>query len=126
MANGENALVMKSIKAELRRCDNCAAVETFEDGQLRIREETGLIREGLQTYYLVHMVPFFRPSGELPYIIEMSTDITAHKVLEKEKLEAERLAAVGQTVAGPGPRNQESSDGTGGRSLRFQIRSTSS
>ncbi len=87
-------------KGRTQRCNNCAAVETFEDGQLRIREETGLIREGLQTYYLVHMVPFFRPSGELPYIIEMSTDITAHKVLEKEKLEAERLAAVGQTVAG--------------------------
>jgi signal transduction histidine kinase len=30
----------------------------------------------------------------------MSTDISATKLLEKEKLEAERLAAVGQTVAG--------------------------
>jgi len=87
-------------KGRTHQCENCAAVETFEDGQVRIREETGLVRDGLQTYYLVHMVPFVRRNGELPYIIEMSTDITTQKVLEKEKLEAERLAAVGQTVAG--------------------------
>ncbi len=87
-------------KGRAERCENCAAAETFEDGQVRIREETGIVRDGLQTYYLVHMLPLVRPSGELPYIIEMSTDITAYKVLEKEKLEAERLAAVGQTVAG--------------------------
>jgi signal transduction histidine kinase len=46
------------------------------------------------------MVPITRPGGEIPYIIEMSTDITPVKRLEEEKREAERLAAVGETVAG--------------------------
>jgi signal transduction histidine kinase len=46
------------------------------------------------------MVPISRPDGEIPYVIEMSTDITAVKQLERQKREAERLAAVGETVAG--------------------------
>jgi signal transduction histidine kinase len=82
------------------RCTNCAATKTFADGLVREREEQGVIRDGMQTHYLVHMVPLIDQNGKIPYIIEMSTDITAVKLLEQEKLEAERLAAVGQTVAG--------------------------
>ncbi len=88
-------------KGRQSKCERCAAAETFEDGQVRISEEQGVVREdGHQGYYLVHLVPLVRPDGEIPYVIEMSTDITATKILEKEKIEAERLAAVGQTVAG--------------------------
>ena len=87
-------------KGRSSRCENCAAARTFADGKLRVREERGVVREGRQTYYLVHMLPLQRESGEVPYVIEMSTDITDLKALEREKLEAERLAAVGQTVAG--------------------------
>jgi len=82
------------------RCKNCAARKTFADGLIRKREEEGAIRDGQQTYYLVHMVPLIGRDGKIPYIVEMSTDITCVKLLEQEKLEAERLAAVGQTVAG--------------------------
>ena len=87
-------------KGRSSRCERCAAVKTFADGKVRIREEEGIIRDGKQSHYLVHMVPITRPGGESPYIIEMSTDITAVKQLEQEKREAERLAAVGETVAG--------------------------
>jgi PAS domain S-box-containing protein len=81
-------------------CEQCAAAKTFADGQTRVREERGVGRDGKPLCYIVHMVPLVRPDGEIPYIIEMSTDITATKLLERAKLEAERLAAVGQTVAG--------------------------
>jgi signal transduction histidine kinase len=57
-------------------------------------------RNGKEIDYLVHMVPVVRAGGEIRYVIEMSTDITAVKRLEQEKREAERLAAVGETVAG--------------------------
>ncbi len=87
-------------KGRSERCERCAAAKTFADGLTRVREEVGKMRGGQQTYYFVHMVPLVNPDGQIRHIIEMSTDITSTKSLEKEKLEAERLAAVGQTVAG--------------------------
>jgi len=48
----------------------------------------------------VHMVPIRGPMGKIRFVVEMSTDITEVKRLEQEKREAERLAAVGETVAG--------------------------
>jgi len=87
-------------KGRRERCERCAAEQTFADGEIRIREEAGTVRNGGQSHYLVQMVPIARPDGEIPYIIEMSTDITPLKRLEQEKREGERLAAVGETVAG--------------------------
>lgn len=86
-------------KGRSEPCLRCAALETFVDGKLRSREEEGL-GNGHPMDYLVHMVPVVRPNGDIPYVIEMSTDITLVKRLEREKREAERLAAVGETVAG--------------------------
>ena len=83
------------------RCERCAASSTFADGRVRVREEHGTGQNGEpESHYLVHMVPIVRPDGRIPYVIEMSTDITQVKHLEQQKREAERLAAVGETVAG--------------------------
>ena len=87
-------------KGRNERCEGCAASRTFTDGKTRVREEQGVPLKGRPTYYLVHMVPLIRPEGTIPYVVEMSTDITDTKLLEQKKLEAERLAAVGETVAG--------------------------
>jgi signal transduction histidine kinase len=87
-------------KGRSEPCSSCAAMETFADGKLRSREEEGLCGGGHKIDYLVHMVPVVRPGGEIPYVIEMSTDITLVKQLERDKRDAERLAAVGETVAG--------------------------
>jgi PAS domain S-box-containing protein len=86
-------------KGRTERCEQCAAASTFADGHVRVREERGMRRDGTEIWYLVHMLPL-AVAGAIPYVIEMSTDITAVKQLEQEKLEAERLATVGQTVAG--------------------------
>ncbi|OPZ20928.1 MAG: Blue-light-activated protein [candidate division BRC1 bacterium ADurb.BinA364] len=83
-----------------RRCDECGAAKTFADGRTRTREEEGVGHDGETQHYLVHMTPLLNSEGNVSFIIEMSTDITQTKLLEKQKLEAERLAAVGQTVAG--------------------------
>jgi signal transduction histidine kinase len=88
-------------KGRQRPCDDCAAMESFRDGKIRSREEQGSVGvRGGRAHYLVHMVPIVRSPGDVPYVIEMSTDITPVKRLEQEKREAERLAAVGETVAG--------------------------
>jgi len=81
-------------------CRQCAAKETFADGLIRTREEKGRNGNGNDSSYLVQMVPIRRRNGEIPFVIEMSTDITAVKQLEREKREAQRLASVGETVAG--------------------------
>jgi len=82
-------------------CERCAAAETFADGETRMREELGVSEsEGKPTHYLVRTVPLAGEDGAIRYIIEMSADISEMKRLEQEKLTAERLAAVGQTVAG--------------------------
>jgi len=81
-------------------CLRCAAMKTFADGVVRVREEKGMVENGDQMDYLVQMVPVREPLGKIRYIVEMSTDISQVKRLENEKREAERLAAVGETVAG--------------------------
>jgi PAS domain S-box-containing protein len=81
-------------------CLRCGALETFVDGETRDRQEVGVTETGEEIDYLVHIVPMVRPNGDIPAVIEMSTDITAVKQLEEQKREAERLAAVGETVAG--------------------------
>ena len=87
-------------KGRSERCKRCAATETFADGKIRTREEQGTYRDGTTSHYLVQMVPIVTDDGTIPYVIEMSTDITQVKRLEDEKREAQRLAAVGETVAG--------------------------
>ncbi len=87
-------------KDRTEHCEQCAAAKTFADGKMRVREEQGVYNHGKPFDYLVHLVPLIRPDGTIPFIIEMSTDISDMKRLEHDKLEAERLAAVGQTVAG--------------------------
>ncbi|UCG87130.1 MAG: PAS domain-containing protein [Gemmatimonadota bacterium] len=87
-------------KGRQTRCENCAAAQTFADGRIRSRQEQGADRNGKQSHYLVHILPIAGSQEEIPYLIEMSTDITPVKRLEQEKREAERLAAVGETVAG--------------------------
>jgi len=96
----EQELCHAVYKGSPERCEHCAAASTFEDGKVRVREEHGVLRSGREIHYLVHMVPLVLPDGRIPYVVEMSTDITATKRLEQEKLEAERLAAAGQTAAG--------------------------
>jgi len=87
-------------KGRKEKCARCGAAKTFRDGKTRQREEQGVDRQGNPTDYVVNIVPVVRDNGEVPYVIEMSRDIAELKTLQRQKLEAERLAAVGQTVAG--------------------------
>jgi PAS domain S-box-containing protein len=82
------------------KCPNCPAAKTFKDGTVHRSNQVGIKKEGEKTYYIVTTSPLGRPGEEINQVIEISTDITELKKLEKEVIEAERLAAVGQTVAG--------------------------
>ena len=96
----EDCACFSVYKDREEKCERCGAARSFADGKGRVREEHGLDLHGERIDYLVQSVPLVRPDGTIPFIVEMSTDISDIKRLEHEKVEAERLAAVGQTVAG--------------------------
>lgn len=87
-------------KRRRRKCPHCPAAKTFKDGQAHRSNQVGTSQSGEKTHYQVTTSPLTRGEGRIAHVIEISTDITEQKKLEMEMIEAERLAAVGQTVAG--------------------------
>jgi PAS domain S-box-containing protein len=67
-----------------RRCDTCPTAGTFTDGKTRVNEEVGVDANGRRTHYLVHIFPVFGEDGKVAFVIEMSTDITETKRLQRE------------------------------------------
>ncbi len=82
------------------KCKNCPAEMTFRDGKEHQSEQKGITKKGKRNYYVVNTAPLARKGEEFAHVIEISTDLTEIKKLEKAKLESERMAAVGNTVAG--------------------------
>jgi signal transduction histidine kinase len=91
-------------KRRNRVCRECPAVKTFADGKDHTATQVGLTPSGEEVHYVVTASALAREGGarlgRVRYVIEVAADVTPIRVLEREKLEAERLAAVGQTVAG--------------------------
>jgi PAS domain S-box-containing protein len=77
----------KCFEIHMRRealCEDCAVAKTFADGKPRVNEGTGLDVEGRPAHYLVHIAPIVAEDGSIPYVIEMSTDITEMRRLKLE------------------------------------------
>ena len=87
-------------KRRKKKCPHCPAAKTFKDGKVHKSDQVGVSKTGERTNYIVTTSPLARGSEKIAHVIEISTDITETKKLEEEIIEAERLAAVGQTVAG--------------------------
>jgi PAS domain S-box-containing protein len=79
-------------KHRTEKCPDCPALKTFADGGSYSSEHVGIDKHGQRTHYVVYTSPIARSGEGFSHVIEMAVDIT-------EKLESERLAAVGQTVA---------------------------
>jgi len=65
-----------------------------------VSAQVGINQNGEETHYVVTTAPLIRGPHGIEHVIEIAADVTVMKKLEREKLDAERLAAVGQTVAG--------------------------
>ncbi len=65
-------------------CEHCMAARTFEDGKIRVNDEDGVDKEGRPAHYVVHLAPVYDEVGEIPYVIEMSYDLTETKSLQRE------------------------------------------
>lgn len=81
------------------KCEECPAELTFKDGKSHTCEQAGVNTQGEETDYVVTVTPLSK-TEPISHVIEMAVDVTRIHQLEQEKIEAERLAAVGQTVAG--------------------------
>ena len=71
-------------KGRSERCSHCMAAQTFMDGTVRVNDEVGVDRKGRAAHYVVHMAPIYGSDGDIPYLIEMSTDVTETKRLQRE------------------------------------------
>jgi PAS domain S-box-containing protein len=64
-------------------CPDCAATQTFLDGQVRIREADWTDGNGRTSQYVVHLVPVVAEDGSIPFVVEMSTDVTEARRWER-------------------------------------------
>ncbi len=87
-------------KRRSTKCPNCPAARTFRDGKVHRSNQHGTGKRGQEIYYDVTTSALSRDGGEVGHVIEISNDVSAIRKLERDMLEAERLGAVGQTVAG--------------------------
>lgn len=90
-----------------KACPRCPALEVFRTRKTSTSVQAGETREGKKTHYMVTAAPLTSDGLTVESVIEMAQDISLVvelqerlKQVEKEKLDAERQAAVGQTVAG--------------------------
>jgi len=87
-------------KRRQSKCPNCPAARTFRDARVHRSNQKGTGKRGQDIHYAVTTSPLARDGRKVGHVIEISTDVTAIKKLEHDIIEAERLGAVGQTVAG--------------------------
>ncbi len=74
----------EAYKNSSSRCEHCRAQATFEDGKVRVSDETGVDRNGRRCHYVVHLAPLKDSSGQVKYVIEMTTDLTETRRWQRE------------------------------------------
>ncbi|MDP8240900.1 MAG: ATP-binding protein [Candidatus Hatepunaea meridiana] len=74
-------------------CPDCPVQKTFIDGKVYSREETVIRRNGSEARMIVYSSAILNEAGDRVAVMEMSTDITEVKKLQKE------LTLLGRTIA---------------------------
>ncbi len=64
-------------------CESCLAAQTFQDGKSLVKDETGVDQHGNRAYYVVRTEPVFMDDGSIPYVIEISTNVTQSEDLQR-------------------------------------------
>ena len=74
----------EACKGAPERCPNCHALATFEDGRVRVSDESGVDRHGRTCHYVVHLAPVKDADGRVQYVIEMTTNLTETRRWQRE------------------------------------------
>ncbi|MFH1726513.1 MAG: PAS domain-containing sensor histidine kinase [Elusimicrobiota bacterium] len=81
----------KIYKCREERCPECSVARTFEDGKSHGSEEVVRTRNGEPVSVIVYTCPLRDERGEVVSVLEMSTDITEVKRLQKKLDESQKL-----------------------------------
>ncbi|NOZ00822.1 MAG: PAS domain-containing protein, partial [Deltaproteobacteria bacterium] len=84
----------EACKAREAPCEDCLVARTFEDGESHTSEETLTTRKGRRLNLVVHSMPVRDDSGAITAVMEVFTDITQVKELQRQ------LTLMGRAVAG--------------------------
>ncbi len=71
-------------KGATKPCAHCQAQATFNDGRVRVSDESGVDRHGRSCHYVVHLAPLKDADGRVKYVIEMTTDLTETRRWQRE------------------------------------------
>ncbi len=86
-------------KNRKEKCPVCVVEKTFYDGKSHKSEETWFRQDGTQVEVIVYTTPIFGGSDNIIAVMEMSTDITEVKTLQRKLKESqERLAYLFEEV----------------------------
>jgi len=71
------------------KCEVCPVERTFRDGQRHSSEEHVRCLDGSEVSVIVYTTPIYNKAGEITAVMEMSTDITEIKQLQKQNKESQ-------------------------------------
>ena len=84
----------EACKDRTTQCPECLVQETFKDGQIHSSEEVKKTRSGQKIDLVVYSMPIRDDSGQIASVMEVFTDITEVKKLQRQ------LTLMGRAVAG--------------------------
>ncbi|MEJ2724358.1 MAG: ATP-binding protein [Deltaproteobacteria bacterium] len=83
----------EAYKKGSKRCSSCPVAKTFVDKKVHIGEETVHLADGAVVQMIVYAAPVLDAFGNVAAVIELSTNISKVKEMQKE------LAFLGQSIA---------------------------
>jgi PAS domain S-box-containing protein len=90
----DRSLCYEVCKGRSSKCPECLVDQTFVDGEVYSSEETLITRRGQRINAVVYTRPIYDDDGEISSVMEVFTDITEIKKLQRQ------LALMGRAVAG--------------------------
>lgn len=86
----EGQFCFRAYKGRTEKCDPCPVEKTFEDGLSHYAEESGINKDGTQSYWIVRTSPILDDTGRIVAAMEISHDITERRQLEVELEKSEQ------------------------------------
>ncbi len=86
----ENDFCYRAYKGRNAPCGSCPVAKTFADGRCHHAEESGINKDGTQSYWIVRTSAITNEKGRIIAAMEISHDITHRRELEVKLLASEK------------------------------------